>query len=174
MITRNWLWTHETVNRKITAGIGCDRKAHVTELSLAQWSLSIEYLSSWCISWQSKFSTSQWTRYISIRVILWALIVRARNVAQLQRFQFSIKNLMCFLSYIILILESFGQLGSLLFSTLKVFPSCMTPLLPHVTGCVDRDNMVILFDSQNKLFATDFIPFVFNKANIWFPIFWGF
>ena len=74
---------------------------------------------------------------------------------------------MCFLSYIILILESFGQ-GSLrlLFSTLKVLPSGMTPLLPHVTGCVDRDNMVILFDSQNKLFATDFIPFVFNKANI--------
>ena len=75
---------------------------------------------------------------------------------------------MCFLSYIILILESFGQLGSLLFSTLTVLPSGkhMTPLLPHVTGCVDRDNMVILFDSQNKLFATDFIPFVFNKANI--------
>ena len=107
MITRNWLWNHATVNRKITAGIGCDRKAHVTELSLAQWSLSIEYLSSWCISWQSKFSTSQWTRYISIRVILWALIVRARNVAQWQRFQFSIKNLMCLLSYIILILEGF-------------------------------------------------------------------
>ena len=42
----------------------------------------------------------------------------------------------------------------------------MTPLLPHVTGCEDMDNMVIIFDSQNKLFATDFIPFVFNKANI--------
>ena len=61
--------------------------------------------------------------------------------------------------------RGFGQ-GSLLFSTLKVHPSGMTPLLPHVTGCEDMDNMVIIFDSQNKLFATDFIPFVFNKANI--------